>query len=300
MDLEGGLTPIDTVYEWSGLVMAERFSTSLLWSWALVGTIVAAALLRVPPLAYRRGGHFSLVAYPVSLLFMLFLLSPVSVSLRPKNAIFSKLWSDPSTLSVQWGRRRARQSFSDQEPSVQVPRIVGLSHKLMESAIRRMITDVRENSAYTLFRWQAVVAAREQAAILDAGLRDRFHQFLKQCYWPARALGGATEEKVDPTKVTAEELPVFGHSTRYSEDMELEWRGMTVPCHEENQYLLETLYRHLEDNQVHRFSLQAALDELGKNGASQADVTIQYLARLLYNETFTKIRENEIARLQEA
>jgi hypothetical protein len=203
-------------------------------------------------------------------------------------------------LSVQWNNRRDSESFSTQELSVQVPRIVGVSHRIMESAVRRMITDTRENTAYTLFRWQAVVAAREQAAILDSGLRDRFHRFVRQCYWPARAVFGILEDSVDPSNVSWVELPVYGPAVRYRDDMVMEWMGSTVSCDEQNRSLLQALQRHLEDNPVHRFALQAAVDELGKSGAPEGTVTTQYLARILYNETFTKIRENEIARLREA
>ena len=300
MELDGGLTPVDTLYEWSGLVMSERFAGTLLWSWGLLGILIGAALLRLLYQAYHRGTYVELVAYPVYISFMLFLVSPVSVSLRPRNIMYSKLWSDPSVLSVQWNGGRESESFTAQELSVKVPRIVGVSHRIMESTVRRMITDVRENSAFTLFRWQAVDAAREQAAILDAGLRDRFHQFVKQCYWPARAIFGISEDSVDPTKVSWVELPVYGPAVRYREDLVMEWMGSTVSCDEQNRSLLQALQRHLQDNQIHRVALQASMEELGKNGAPQGMVTTQYLARILYNETFTKIRENEIVRLQEA
>jgi hypothetical protein len=280
--------------------MSERFAGTLIWSWGLVGILIGAALLRLLYQAYQRGSYVELVAYPVYLSFMLFLISPVPVSLRPRNIVFSKLWSDPSVLSVQWNGDRESESFTGQDLSVKVPRIVGVSHRIMESAVRRMIADVRENSAFTLFRWQAVVAAREQAAILDADLRDRFHQFLRQCYWPARALSGISEDSIDPTKLSWVELPLYGSAVRYREDMHLEWDGRTVPCGEENRSLLRSLEHHLKENPVHRSALQAATDEFRKSGVSEGTVTNQYLARILYNETFTNLGENEIARLREA
>jgi hypothetical protein len=300
MELDGGLTPVDTLYEWSGLVMAQRFAGSLLWSWGLLGILIGAALLRLLYQAYQRGSYVPLVAYPVYLSFMLFLISPVSVSLRPRNITYSKLWSDPSLLSAPWNGGRDSESMSATELSVQVPRIVGVSHRIMESMVRRMITDVRENSAFTLFRWQAVVAAREQAAILDAGLRDRFHHFVRHCYWPARALLGVSEASVDPSRVSWVELPVTGPAVRYRDDLVTERQGTAVSCEEENRSLLQALEGHLGDNPVHRMALAAATDELGKNGVSGAMIRTQYLSRILYNETFTGIRENEIARLREA
>src|SRR5690349_8976761 len=114
MELDGGLTPIDTLYEWSGFVMAQRFAGTLLWSWGLVGILIGAALLRLLFQAYHRGTYTELVAYPVYLSFMLFLISPVPVSLRPRNIVFSQLWSDPSTLAVEWNGSRDSGSFGSQ------------------------------------------------------------------------------------------------------------------------------------------------------------------------------------------
>jgi hypothetical protein len=303
MELDGGLTPIDTLYEWSGLVMSQRFAGTLLWSWGLVGILIGAALLRLLYQAYHRGTYVELVAYPVYLSFMLFLIAPVSVSMRPKNIIFSKLWSDPSVMSVQWNGSRDSESMSAQELSVQVPRIVGVSHRIMESAVRKMITDVRENSAFTLFRWQAVVAAREQAAILDPALRNVYHQFLLQCYWPARALAGTDQAATDPSKITVNDLPLIGHSVQYPEGLEIHWGTLNRTCQEEAQNLLEWAYAHIAENDVHRNALQATVEEVRKSAggaANDGQLTVQYLARILYNETFTKIGENEIARLREA
>jgi hypothetical protein len=304
MELDGGLTPIDTLYEWSGLVMAERFAGTLLWSWGLLGILIGAALLRLLYQAYHRQTYTELVAYPVYLSFMLFLIAPVSVSMRPRNIVFSKLWSDPSVLSVQWNGGRDSDSFTAQELSVQVPRIVGVSHRIMESAVRKMITDVRENSAFTLFRWQAVVAAREQAAILDPALRNVYHQFLLQCYWPARALAALEDTGLDPGKVTVRDLPLLtGGFVRYTEEMEIHYASLHTTCQEEEQKLLEWMYAHIAENEVHRAALQATVDEVRKSAGSAANdggLTVQYLARIIYNETFTKIGENEIARLREA
>ncbi|MBV8881318.1 MAG: conjugal transfer protein TraG N-terminal domain-containing protein [Planctomycetaceae bacterium] len=303
MELEGGLTPVDTLYEWSGLVLSERFAETLLWSWGLLGILMGAALLRLLYQAYLRGAYVELTAYPVYLSFMLFLISPVSVSMRPRSVVFSKLWADPSTLSVQWNGSRDEAAVGAQDLSVRVPRIVGLSHRIMESCVRRMMTDVRENSSFTLFRWQAVVAAREQAAILDPALRTRYHRFLAACYWPARALGDGPEAAPGSKSITGDELPLVGSAVRYPEALEIHADGVDASCHEENQKLLEGLYAHVAANEVHRNALQATLDEVRKSSAGAADgaqLSSQYLARILYNETFSKLGESDVSRLREA
>lgn len=303
MELDGGITPVDTLYEWSGLVMADQISGTLMQGWGLAGILVAAALLRLLYLAYQRGTYFDLVAYPVYLAFMLFLVQPIEVSVRPQNMVFAQLLTDENMSGIEWGGKRGDTVMDGRDLKVRVPRILALSQKIMKSFVHRSVKAVADNGAYTLFRWQAIVAARERAAILDGPLRYNFHEFLRQCYWPARAAQGTSQETVDPAKVTWRELPVVGTGLPAYEDLLFDVNGYTLPCFEKSDKLRSWLYSHLEENPVHRQAIEAMASEAkktGGTGASQGSIQVQYLARLLYNETFTPLAQNEIQILKDA
>lgn len=50
-----GLTPVDTLYEFTGLSLGHRISEYLIWNGYFVGFVVAAALLRLYYVGARRG-----------------------------------------------------------------------------------------------------------------------------------------------------------------------------------------------------------------------------------------------------
>lgn len=296
MDLDGGLTPIDTLYEWSGLVLAERFADTLLWSRLFVGILVAAALLRLLYLSQKKQSYFDLAAYPVYLAFMLFLVAPVTVTVKPKNTVYGGLWEgmDESKLAWAGGEARGRSDFQ-----VRVPRLLGVVHKITDGLLRHFTGGMGERVGLTLYRWQSVVAGFKEASILDAALSRRFHSFLEYCYWPARAArgprdAGGTEaaegtdlplRERDPAIYAGLELPLGDASDE---------RG---DCIIERNLLERDLRAQLGSHPVHAEALRAAKEALGPDAAAPQEA---YLTRLLYNETYGGASRGEMALLKEA
>lgn len=295
MDLDGGVTPIDTLYEWSGLVLAERFADTLLWSRLFVGILIAAAILRLFYLSQKKESYFDLVAYPVYLAFMLFLVAPVSVTVRPKSTVYSRLWDDVNQSQVVWGGETKNETVGRDSFQVRVPRIIGVTHRMTDGLLRQFVTGLGNDVSYTLFRWQAVVAGMKQASILEPALSERFHTFLRYCYWPAQAARGATPNGVEGTPDRPLPLREGDHALYNGLEMPLgqEW----ISCVATRDSLDGSLRSHVLSNDVHAQALRAG-EEAGL-GKSQ-NLVESYLTRLIYNETFGGGSRGEMALLKSA
>src|SRR5260221_6414128 len=156
MDLDAGVTPIDTLYEWTGLVMAERFANTLLWGRAFVGILIAAAILRLFYMGQKKDHYFDLVAYPVYLAFMFFLIWPVTVTVRPKNIVFSRLCDETNFAQVTWGDSSYKKNVSSDDVQVRVPRIIGVTHKVLHTIVSQMTAVMKNDIGCTLFPFQEV------------------------------------------------------------------------------------------------------------------------------------------------
>src|SRR5689334_17190127 len=137
MDFDGGVTPIDTLYEWSGLVMAERLANIVLWGRVFVGILIAGAILRLFYLSQKKESYFDLVAYPVYLAFMFFLVAPVTVTVKPRNTVFSGLWNDMNQAQVSWGSQSQTAPRGPDTFQVRVPRIIAVTHRITDGLIRQ-------------------------------------------------------------------------------------------------------------------------------------------------------------------
>ncbi len=299
MELDGGLTPIDTLYEWSGLVLAERFADTLLWSRLLVVILIAAALLRLFYLAQKKESYFDLVAYPVYLAFMLFLVAPVTVTVRPKNAVYNRLWDEVNEAQVTWGGDSRSESLGREAFQVRVPRIIGLTHRITDSLVRHFSSGLKSDVGYTLFRWQAVVASLKQASILEPELSGRFHAFLRSCYWPAHAARGTTVANGENAENAAagSNLPLRERDPSVYAGLSVPVGGEERACSSERESLDRDLRAHAAGHPVHAQALSAADQATGRGGQANLE---GYLTRLIYNETFSTGSRNEMALLKEA
>ena len=292
MELDGGLTPIDTLYEWTGLVLAERFADALLWNRLFVGLLIAAAILRLFYLSQKKESYFDLVAYPVYLAFMLFLVAPVTVSVRPKSAVYSRLWEEVNQTQVVWGTETRSQSVGPDNFQVRVPRIIAVTHRLADGLIRQLVGGLKGDVGYTLYRWQSVVAGLKQASILDHSLSERFHTFLRYCYWPAHAARGEASEAS-----TGQALPLREPTTEIYQGLHMPIGQTWHPCVEMRGTLAADVMMHVHGEAVHAQAVRAAQDVAGQDGQS---VVESYLTRLLYNETYGAASRGEMALLREA
>ncbi len=295
MDIDGGITPIDTLYEWTGLVLAERFADTLLWNRLFVGILIAGAILRLFYLSQKKESYFDLVAYPVYLAFMLFLISPVTVTVRPKNTVYNRLWDQIDTTQIVWAGRKSSQSTGQETFQVRVPRIIGVSHRLMDGLVRQFVGGLENDVGYTLFRWQAVVASLKQASILDPQLSERFHTFLRYCYWPAQAARGTPIGGEDGG--TDRPLPLREPSDALYQGLEMPMAQDWIPCAAMKGSLATGLRQHVVSNDVHAEALRAGV---GLVGGKNPDLVESYLTRLIYNETFGGGSRGEMALLKNA
>jgi hypothetical protein len=293
MEFDGGFTPIDTLYEWSGLVLAERFADTLLWSRLFVGIVIAAAILRLFYISQKKQSYFDLVAYPVYLAFMLFLVSPVTVTVRPKTSVYNRLWDEMNQAQVMWGGETKSESVGRETFQVRVPRIIGVAHRLTDGLIRQFVGGLANDVGYTLFRWQAVVAGMKQASILDPQLSGDFHTFLRYCYWPAHAARGASSD--EDGGAVARPLPLREPSDEIYSGLDMPLSVSWRPCTTMKEALNKRLRRHVAENEVHTQAIQAGA-ELGQ----AREVEESYLTRLIYNETFGGGSGGEMARLKNA
>lgn len=294
MDLGGGITPIDTLYEFSGLVLAERFADTLLWSRLFVGILIAAAILRLFYLSQKKDSYFDLVAYPVYLAFMLFLVSPVTVTVRPKSTVLNQLWNDVDSSQIDWAGKKGGQSVGQEAFQVRVPRIIGVTHRLTDGLVRQFVGGLKNDVGYTLFRWQAVVAGLKQATILDPELSELYHKFLRYCYWPAQAARG-TPDAADGA--SNRPLPLRESSDDIYFGLEMPLTASWSPCATMKQALVGHLRDHVRENKVHAQALKAGADVAAGNGQ---DLVEAYLTRLIYNETFSGGSRGEMALLKNA
>lgn len=295
MDLDGGVTPIDTLYEWTGLVLAERFADVLLWSRLFVGILIAAAILRLFYLSQKKESYFDLVAYPVYLAFMLFLVSPVTVTVRPKSSVYNRLWDEVNQSQVVWGGETKNEKVGRDTFQVRVPRIIGVTHRITDGLLRQFVTGLENDVGYTLFRWQAVVAGMKQASILDPGLSERFHTFLRYCYWPAQAARGAPP--VGTGEAHDQPLPLREPNHALYDGLEMPLAQDWISCAAMRDSLAGGLRSHVLANDVHAQALRAG-EEAGV-GKGQ-NVVESYLTRLIYNETFGGGSRSEMALLKSA
>jgi hypothetical protein len=293
MDLEGGLTPIDTLYEWTGLVLAERFAETLLWSRLFVGILIAAALLRLFYLAQKKESYFDLVAYPVYLAFMIFLVSPVAVTVRTQATMLRQLWNEVDTSQIEWAGKKGGHGIGSDAFQVRVPRIIGLTHRLTDGLVRTFVGGLENDVGYTLFRWQAVVAGLKQASILDPELSGNFQTFLRYCYWPAQAARGAPQ---DGAEGSPDRLPLREANHSHYDGLEMPLAQEWISCAAMRDVLADGLKAHVLSNDVHAQALRAG----EQAGAGKAQLVESYLTRLIYNETFGGGSRGEMALLKSA
>jgi hypothetical protein len=298
MELHGS-TPVDTLYEFAGYAIGNRLSQVVLWTGVLPTLLIGAALLRLLYLGYQKESFFDLVAYPLYVLFITFLVWPVDVALTPQGPWGSTPLVSATNPSVP-GASNDSPAVDPRTGSLKVPRVLAVVHTLTDLIVGQAVFDMEPNFKEAAFAWQRVAAVNEECRIFDVDLRDRFYDYFEYCYKPAIASG----ESPGWSNLPLLEAP---STLRAYETLDLTTIGgntllyeLQIPCTQARSGLLEDVQKHVQVDAFHRASLQANTLLAAKDGASPAQVSDFYLRRVLYNEAFSEPGRNEVAMVRRA
>jgi hypothetical protein len=292
-----GLTPIDTLYEFAGYAMSLTLGKYLIWNGYLLGFLLAAAVVRLYHQGAREGSFTDLAVYPVYVLFILFLMWPIEVSLtaplaqtgtfleetNPENGI---LW-DPSA-GVGGGLVRP--------DTQQVPRVLAYVSALAGAFQRNMTSDICDGMHGAMFEWKHIAAINSNTRIFSRSLREDLGVYLKCCYYPA--LIQDKNRDPDPWKIVPfAQLPIDDWllSTYQAMNLSAEethhFADQPSSCTDLHFSLNSDLAWELGGNKFHA-SAQAAYERLANRtgaGTPAAWAYAQfYRRRLVYNEIFIR------------
>ena len=188
MDIQG-LTPIDSLYEYTGYSVSLQVGKYLIWNGFIVGFILSAALLRLYYLGAREGSYKDLAIYPVYVLFIFFLLWPVPVALtapkaqtggfleetNPENGVF---WDPSNPLSSGSGNLVG-------PDTLKVPRILAYVSALVGALQKNLVSDICDEMHSAMYQWKHIAAINSNTRIFNRSLREDLGVYLRCCYYPA-------------------------------------------------------------------------------------------------------------------
>ena len=301
MDIQGA-TPVDTLYEFAGYAVGNRLSQYLLWTGYLPALLIGAALLRLLYLGYQKEIFFDLVSYPVYVLFITFLVWPVDVGLTPQGP-WGKTPLVSDANSGLPGSSGENPVANPKDGSLQVPRVLAAVHSLADIFVNQTVYDMEPNFREAAFAWQRVAAVNQESRIFDLDLRERFTNYLEQCYKPAIASGEAAGWTNLPLLETSSTLQTYETLELFTVGAKTLLQEIQVPCAQVRSGLLEDVRKHVQVDAFHRASLKAntlLATKDGAGGASGAQVSDFYLRRVLYNEAFGEPGRNEVSMVRKA
>lgn len=278
-----GLTPIDTLYEYTGYSISLQIGRYLIWSGYIVGFVLAVAILRLYYQGSREGTFKDLAIYPVYVLFIFFLVTPIPVSLtapQPRNAPFLE-----ETTSA---------SASIAQPStLEVPRILAYVGAVMGSLQTNMVSDICDDMHSAMYQWKHIASINSNTRIFNANLRDDLGVYLKCCYTPAMAQFQTQAQ--DPWQT----VPLAGlgidswlsgiyvQQNFQAEETHL-FSNETSSCASLQDALSSAVGSEISSSTYHQNAL-AAYNRLAKTSVTGGDAPAYisfYRRRLLYNQMF--------------
>lgn len=310
-----GLTPVDTLYEYSGHSIGLVFGNYLLWSGYVLAFVVAAAVVRLYYVGSLRGTYADLATYPVYILILLLLLWPIELELAgpgsrtvvpdgkggfasAREGIF---WL-PDVTTVEGQERLAERH------TVRVPRILAFAGALADALQGALIEDLGRGVYFSNFEWLRISEVNERSRILDPDLRHDVGVYLAHCYWPAVAARPEREDERPWDLVPLAGLGIDGWLLgEYERLPETYWttepttsypNEPLVRCSALHAKLSERIERHLREEAFHREAVEgfARLAEAEGNRALSGDAYARfYRRRLLYNEVFVAASREALA-----
>lgn len=300
-----GLTPIDTIFEFSGLSMGHRLSEYLIWNGYFVGFVIAAALLRLYYVGSRKGSFTDMAVYPLYVLVIALLVWPVEVQvsapgsetyysdssgrgLTGKDGLY---WS-PDVGSVEGQETLARPK------TVPVPRLLAVVMTIVDGLQQSLVRDLDRTHFDSSFSWLRVAAINQKSRLLDLDLRHDFGLYLNFCYWPALAESKMRDGRpwddvplaglpIDAWlqgqfEATPDAFRVYGRTALYPD-------RASLACGEFHARLESAVTDHLDLEAFHVIAINRYHELAEKEGNTTlgADAYARfYRRRLLYNETY--------------
>ncbi len=280
MDLQG-LTPVDTLYEYAGHVLGLRLSEYLLWGGYFFWFVIAGAVLRLYYKGVREGSFVELGIYPVYVMVILILVSPIEVALGAP---------EPTDGTAASGLKR----------SVQVPRVLAIVSAITDRLQTSLIGDLKDVTGSSMREWERLAALAEKSRVQSPELRADLEAYAKYCYWPA-----LVRDERPPGEpwdlVPLAGLPVDAWLLEKYPAMDLVARvprGGIQDCSRLHAVLESSFAAELESSAFHRTAKNAYLRAAESSGGG-ADPAVYYSRRVLYNEIYAG-GHGEMAAVREA
>ncbi len=315
-----GISPVDTLYEFSGHSIGFVLGKYLIWSGYFLGFVVAAAILRLYYVGSLKGSYTDLAIYPVYVLIISMLLWPIEVELSAPGSTTTIPTSDGGFVSARQGvfwypdvkTEEGQESLAGSH-KVRVPRLLALSGALIDALQGALISDIQRGVYFSNFEWLRITEINQKSRILDPDLRHDLGVYLAHCYWPA--IAAWKSEDARPWEI----VPLAGQgiddwlTKQYDAMPETYWTsermstaagggGGILRCGDLHALLGEGIGRHLGEETFHRNAIASfgSLALLEGNSSLSGEAYAKfYRRRLLYNEIFI-LSGNEAAGVRHA
>lgn len=315
-----GISPVDTLYEFSGHSIGFVLGKYLIWSGYFLGFVVAAAILRLYYVGSLKGSYTDLAIYPVYVLIISMLLWPIEVELSAPGSTTTIPTSDGGFVSARQGvfwypdvKTEEGQESQVGSHKVRVPRLLALSGALIDALQGALISDIQRGVYFSNFEWLRITEINQKSRILDPDLRHDLGVYLAHCYWPA--IAAWKSEDARPWEI----VPLAGQgiddwlTKQYDAMPETYWTsermstaagggGGILRCGDLHARLGEGIGRHLGEETFHRNAIASfgSLALLEGNSSLSGEAYAKfYRRRLLYNEIFI-LSGNEAAGVRHA
>ena len=302
-----GLTPIDTLYEFTAYSVSLHVGKYLIWSGYLVGFVLSVALLRLYYTGCREGTFKDLAAYPVYVLFILFLLWPIEVALTApvdQSGDFLEekgVFADPADPDYA-----SEKSFRPQ--TLRVPRLLAYVGALLGSLQRNLVSDICDEMHSSMYQWKHVAAINSNTRVFSQPLREDLGVYLKCCYYPALTAGPPAAEADAWKSVPFSGLLIDGQLLAAYDQMKLlseetrHFNNETSTCADLHRAIDEDLSREISSERYHQRAL-ATYNRLSKQSGIGPGNWLAYAhfyrRRLIYNQMFI-LGPSSVATLREA
>lgn len=301
-----GLTPIDTLYEFTGYSVSLKIGKYLIWSGYLLGFVLSAALVRLYYAGTREGTFKDLAAYPVYVLFIFFLLWPIEVALTAPSAQSGDYLEEKGVFADPSDPGYASES-PIRHQTIRVPRILAYVGALTGSLQKNLVSDICDEMHSSMYQWKHVAAINSSARIFSQPLREDLGVYLKSCYYPALTMDA--ERDADAWKnVPFSGLLVDGRLLGLYDRMNLmaeethHFKGEPSTCSELHRSIDADLSQEISSERFHQKAL-ATYNRLSKQSGSGPENWLAYAhfyrRRLMYNQMFV-IGGTSAATLREA
>jgi hypothetical protein len=289
-----GLTPIDTLYEFTGYSVSLQIGKYLLWNGYFLGFLFSGALLRLYFQGSREGSYRELAIYPLYVLFIFFLVWPIEVSYTaPMSGADTSL--EEAGVFADGGSASTLAGPLTRPETLQVPRILAWVSSVVGSLQKNLTSDICDETHASMYQWKHIAAINSNTRIFGQALRQDLGVYLKCCYYPA--LTQERPPEMDPWKnvplvglpIDAELRAAYSRLGLRAEET-AHFGNQWSDCDALHDALVSDLGQELASQDFHGKALGAYRRLAQKGAAAGADglaaYTNFYRRRLVYNQMF--------------